>query len=233
MKKMLMALAMVPVVALAKTSTPEGFTDNLDEAFAAAKASGKYVYACFSGSDWCGWCKKLDKEVFAQKEFLDGVTNDYVLVFIDSPSDQSVLSEHAKRENKKLTEKYEIEGFPTALIFSPDGEKITQTGYQKGGPAPYVKYLMGVRRDGPNLRKRAEAEEAFFAPYGKRVDEMMKTVRKECDEAVKVPLAKARQTLDGIIRDLEAAQVSDDLAEKRDEFIEKLKGMKKMFKGED
>lgn len=233
MKKMLVLLALVPMMAWAKSSTPAGFTDNLDEAFAAAKASGKYVYACFSGSDWCGWCKKLDKEVFAHKEFLDGVTNDYVLVFIDSPSDQSVLSEHAKKENKKLTEKYKIEGFPTALIFSSDGEKITQTGYQKGGPAPYVKYLMNVRKDGSNLKKRAAAEAAFFEPYNKRVEDMMTSVRKECAEAVKVPLAKARQTLDGIIKDLEAAAVSDDLTEKRDDLLEKLNGMKKMFKSED
>lgn len=233
MKKLCVLLAMAPALALAKTSTPEGFTDNLDEAFAAAKASGKYVYACFSGSDWCGWCKKLDREVFAKKEFLDGVTNDYVLVFIDNPSNKDVLSAHAKKENKKLTEKYGIEGFPTAIVFSSEGEKIAQTGYRKGGPGPYAKYLMDVRRDGPDLKKRAEAEEAFLGPYKKRVDEMMATTRRECEEAVKVPLAKARQTLDGILKDLESAQAPEGLSAKRDEFIEKLQGMKKMFRGED
>lgn len=125
-----------------KTSTPAGFTDNLDEAFAKAKAEGKLVYVCFSGSDWCYWCKKLDKEVLSDPLFVAGVIDDYVLVFIDSPHDKALLSDRAKAENEKLTKKYGIEGYPTALIFDSDGKKIGKTGYRKGGAAKYVEYLM-------------------------------------------------------------------------------------------
>ena len=131
--------------AKAKSSTPRGFTDNLDEAIVKAKAEGKLVYACFSGSDWCGWCIKLEKEVLSKEEFLSGVTNDYVLAFIDSPRDKSVLSEHAKSANPALVKKYKIRGFPTALIFNGDGKKVGETGYRKGGAAEYVKHLMEFR----------------------------------------------------------------------------------------
>ena len=120
-------------VVKAKSSTPRGFTDNLDEALAKAKAEGKLVYACFSGSDWCYWCKKLEKE-------------DYVLVFIDSPENQALLSDHAKAENEKLTKKYGIRGFPTALILDGDGNRIGKTGYRQGGAAEYVKHLMSFRK---------------------------------------------------------------------------------------
>ena len=233
MKKILALLALVPMMGFAKTSTPEGFTDNLDEAFAAAKASGKYVYACFSGSDWCGWCKKLDKEVFAHKEFLDGVTNDYVLVFIDNPMNQSVLSEHAKKENRALTQKYGIRGFPSALIISPEGEHLAQTGYQAGGPEKYVQYLMDIRKDGPNLKQRAEAEKAFLAPYKARVQEMKDTLYKECEDAMKGPTAKAKAALEAIIRDFEAAPVPEGLAEKRAAYLKELNGVKKSLKGEE
>ena len=146
MKKILLLLALAPMAVLAKTSTPAGFTDNLDEAFATAKASGKYVYACFSGSDWCGWCKKLDKEVFAEPEFLAGVTNDYVLVMVDSPSNKSLLSEKAKEQNPKLVKEYKVSGFPTVLIMDSDGGVIETAGYRKGGPQPYVEYLQGVKK---------------------------------------------------------------------------------------
>lgn len=233
MKKIFALLALVPLMGWAKTSTPEGFTDNMDEALATAKASGRYVYACFSGSDWCGWCKKLDKEVFAHKEFLDGVTNDYVLVFIDSPSNKSVLSEHAKQHNRALTEKYEIRGFPTALIFSPEGDRLAQTGYQSGGPASYVKYLMDLRKDGPNLKQRAEAEKAFLGPYKDRVKEMMDTLRKECQAAIKVQTDKANTKLAAIIRDFESATVPEGFSERRDEYLAELNEMKKMFTRED
>ena len=129
-----------------KTSTPAGFTDNLDEALAKAKAEGKLVYACFSGSDWCYWCKKLEEEVLSDPLFVAGVMDDYVLVFIDSPQDKALLSDRAKAENEKLTKKYGIEGYPTALIFDSDGKKIGETGYREGGAAEYVKHLKSFRK---------------------------------------------------------------------------------------
>ena len=73
--------------------------------------------------------------------------DDYVLVFIDSPQNKVRLSDHAKAENKKLTKKYGIEGYPTALILDGDGKKVGKTGYREGGAAKYVKYLMDFRKD--------------------------------------------------------------------------------------
>ena len=128
------------------TSTPAGFTDNLDEALAKAKAEGKLVYACFSGSDWCYWCKKLEKEVLSDPLFVAGVMDDYVLVFIDSPENKALLSDRAKAENEKLTKKYGIRGFPTALILDGDGNRIGKTGYRQGGAAEYVKHLKSFRK---------------------------------------------------------------------------------------
>jgi len=129
-----------------KSSTPAGFTDNLDEAFAKAKKEGKLVYACFSGSDWCGWCKKLEREVFTQPEFVPAVEKDYVLVFIDTPSNKGVLTERAKKENPKLVKKYGINGFPTALILDGDGKKVGETGYRKGGAAQYIAHLLEIKK---------------------------------------------------------------------------------------
>ena len=129
-----------------RSSTPVGFTDDLDAAFAKAKVEGKFVYACFSGSDWCGWCMKLEREVFSKPEFISGVKDDYVLVFIDLPEDKSLLSEHARSANQALVDKYRIRGFPTALVFDGDGRKIGETGYRKGGAKAYVDHLMSFRK---------------------------------------------------------------------------------------
>lgn len=128
-----------------KTSTPTGFTDNLTEALAKAKAEGKYVYICFSGSDWCYWCKKLEEEVLSQPAFVDAVKGDYELVYIDSPRDGSVLSEHAKANNKKLTEQYRITGFPTVVVLDGNGRIVDESGYRKGGVEASVKYLQSLR----------------------------------------------------------------------------------------
>jgi len=132
-----------PAVTAGK-STPEGFIDNLDEAFKRAKEEKKRVYACFSGSDWCGWCVKLEREVFSKKEFLDAVKDDFILVFIDTPNDKNLLSEHAKTENPKLVRKYGIRGFPTALVFDAEGKEIGKTGYRRGGAAAYAEHLKAM-----------------------------------------------------------------------------------------
>lgn len=129
-----------------KTSTPEGFTDNLDEALAKAKAEDKLVYVCFSGSDWCGWCVKLEREVLSKSEFVKGVKNDFVLVYIDSPRNKSLLGEHAKKNNKVLAKKYNIRGYPTALILDGDGNIVGKTGYRKGGAERYTKHLLKFRQ---------------------------------------------------------------------------------------
>ena len=128
------------------TSTPAGWTDDFEAAQKQAEREGKLLLVDFSGSDWCGWCKKLDKEVFAKPEFLKGVKKDFVLVMIDSPRDKSLLSEKAATQNPELQRKYRISGYPTVLIMDPAGEVLDKTGYRDGGAKAYVKYLMNVRK---------------------------------------------------------------------------------------
>lgn len=125
-----------------KSSTPRGFTDDLDAALAKAKAEGKLVFACFSGSDWCGWCMKLEREVLSRSEFLAGVKNDFVLVYIDSPENKGVLSDHAKAANPELVKKYGIKGYPTTLVLDGDGKEIARDSGFKGNAKKYVDILM-------------------------------------------------------------------------------------------
>jgi len=172
-KRILSAAAALPLALLAQTSTPPGFTDNLDAAFDAARAGGKFIYACFSGSDWCGWCRRLEREVLARTEFLDAVTNDYVLVYIDSPSDTSLLSPRAQVENPKIVERYRISGFPTALVFDANGGIVARTGYVEGGAANYARHLMEIRTRGPALRREAELADKYVKPFAMRMEALM------------------------------------------------------------
>lgn len=173
MKKTIIALAALPLMAAAASSTPKGFTDNLDEALERAKSNGRYLYVCFSGSDWCGWCIKLEKEVLSKPAFLRAVTNDYELVYIDSPNDKSLLSEHAKEKNPGLVEKYNVSGFPTALILDSNGDTLAQTGYQRGGPKKYAKYLKSIREKGPMLKIENELAKQHITPFEDEIKKIM------------------------------------------------------------
>lgn len=115
--------------------------------FAAAKiiaaAEQKPLLLDFTGSDWCGWCIKLEKEVFSQKAFKEFAADNLVLVELDFPRGEE-QSEDLKAQNKALAEKYGIRGFPTILVLSPEGELIEKTGYQRGGPEAYVEHIKEI-----------------------------------------------------------------------------------------
>ena len=165
--KTLIAIALtVPVLAVqAKTSTPAGWTDDYDVALKRAAAENKLVLADFSGSDWCGWCKKLDKEVFDTEEFRKGATNEYVLLMVDTPRDQELLSEKAKKQNPKLVEKYKIRGFPTVLVLDAKGGVVFQGGYEKGGPKKYLEMLKRSVKEAPDIAKYIKPIEDVLNKY--------------------------------------------------------------------
>jgi len=119
------------------------WTENFNAALTQAKESGKYVLVDFSGSDWCGWCKRLDKEVFGKKEFQDYAAQNLVCVLIDFPREKPQSNEQ-KQANQTLMEKYAIQGFPTILLFSPQGDVAATTGYEPGGAEAYIKHLQGL-----------------------------------------------------------------------------------------
>ena len=112
--------------------------------FKAAKALAekekKDLLISFSGSDWCGWCIKLDQEVMEQPEFLEWAKKNVVLLKLDFPQNIP-QSEALKRQNETLAQYYGVQGFPTVILAKPDGQVIARTGYQRGGAAAYVKHL--------------------------------------------------------------------------------------------
>ena len=120
-----------------------GWETDFSKASAAAKESGKYMLLDFTGSDWCGWCIKLDKEVWSQDAFKKYADKNLVPVMLDFPRKKK-LSEAEKKQNAELAKKYGIRGYPTVVVLSPEGKLVGKTGYQKGGPEAYVKHLQAL-----------------------------------------------------------------------------------------
>ena len=118
---------------------------NMGEAMAIARRERKVILANFTGSDWCGWCIRLHREVFSQKPFLDYAARHLVLLTVDFPRNKWQTPEQ-KREKRELARRYGIRGYPTILLLDPEGRVIGQTGYRKGGPIPYVDHLRNMLR---------------------------------------------------------------------------------------
>ena len=183
----LLCAALFALAVFAKTSTPEGWLDDYDAALKKAAAENKYVVVDFSGSDWCGWCKRLDKEVFATDTFLKAAAEKYVLLMVDSPEDDSLLSDQAKAQNPKLVEKFGIEGFPTVVVLDSKGEEICRLGYEKGGPTNYIAKLDEEIRLAPDIKKYVKPIEDVLNRYDKQMAEDSRAVMEKLKDKFPKP----------------------------------------------
>ena len=171
MTKTILALLVGLMLAAPAVAAEEaGITwyDDFDKAVAAAKAEGKDLLVDFTGSDWCGWCVRLHKEVFAHDEFNQGVKDKYVLVALDFPrGDEAKAKVPNPTRNDELMKKYGIRGFPSILLMNADGDVYARTGYQRGGPAAYLKHLETISAAG---KKGIEDAKALVKAYEEAAD---------------------------------------------------------------
>ncbi|OGS34063.1 MAG: hypothetical protein A2283_22145 [Lentisphaerae bacterium RIFOXYA12_FULL_48_11] len=139
-RRVLSGLAVMSMVVFGmKVEAAEWETD-FAKASTNASKSGLFMLLDFSGSDWCGWCVILEKEVFSKTEFNKFAKENMVYVLVDFPR-QKKQSEKLKEQNSELAKKYDVQGFPTVIILSPEGDLVGRTGYQEGGAKKYVEHL--------------------------------------------------------------------------------------------
>jgi thioredoxin-related protein len=144
MNKTLLLLAGLLAGQLTVLADVQWSTD-LPASQAAAKKDKKLVLVNFTGSDWCSWCKKLQKEVFTTKEFDEYSKKKLVLVEIDFPN-QKKQSPDLKKANEALQSKYKAEGFPTIVVLNGEGKELwRQVGYMPGGPAAWIAKLDSLK----------------------------------------------------------------------------------------
>ncbi len=99
-----------------------------------AKAEKKPILINFTGSDWCGWCVKMDEETFSKPAFQELAAQRLVLLEVDFPRNKSQPPK-LKKQNKELQEKFNVKGFPTFVVINPNGKVLAeQSGYIPGGP---------------------------------------------------------------------------------------------------
>ena len=95
-----------------------------------AAAEQKYLFVLFTGSDWCPWCVKLEKEFLGTKKFAAYVGTKFVPVLVDFPRTKPLSLEQAVA-NRALSKKYGVTGYPTILLMTADGKVIGKSGYQR------------------------------------------------------------------------------------------------------
>jgi len=122
-----------------------GWTTSYEQGQQEAQANHKLMVLDFIGSDWCGWCKLLDREVFSQPQFKEYAKKNLVLVELDFPK-RKRISDELRNQNLQLAVRYQVQGFPTIIVLDGEGQKVGELGYMEGGPAVYIAQLERLRK---------------------------------------------------------------------------------------
>jgi len=114
-----------------------------EQAVERSKKESKPLFLYFTGSDWCGWCIKMDKEILENEEFANLVGDKFVFYAVDFPI-YVKLDPKIEQQNDKLKENYKIQGFPTIILVSPNGKPFATLNYREGGGKSYGDYLVKI-----------------------------------------------------------------------------------------
>ncbi|RTL12995.1 MAG: thioredoxin family protein [Flavobacteriaceae bacterium] len=105
----------------------------------------KPMFLFFTGSDWCGWCIRLQKEVFKTPEFIKWAKENVVLVELDFPR-KNEQTDAVKMQNAQLQQQLQVRGYPTVWFVSAaktaeakvNLTALGSTGYVAGGPKVWI-----------------------------------------------------------------------------------------------
>ena len=118
---------------------------SVKDAMSKAQKEQKDILWDFTGSDWCGWCIRLDKEVFSQSEFVNEAPKSFVLLKLDFPK-RTQLPGELRAQNEEWMRKFGVQGFPTLFLTDAKARPYAQTGYKPGGPVAYLEHLAALRK---------------------------------------------------------------------------------------
>lgn len=108
------------VAAVAPAFAALEWSTDLDAATARAATEGKAVLVDFTGSDWCGFCIRLKKNVLDKPEFEAFAKDKFLFVEVDVPRNIAKIGEELYAKNQQLCEKFKIQGFPTIMVLTPE-----------------------------------------------------------------------------------------------------------------
>ncbi|WP_010179375.1 thioredoxin family protein [Aquimarina agarilytica] len=122
MKKLLFSLFIL--ISVTGFSQDLDWKTDLNTAKNLAKEQNKNILVYFTGSDWCAPCKQLKEDFFKSEKFIEKADK-LVLLMVDLPFRQDIITPEQREKNEKLIKKYNPEkSFPTIIGLSSSGKVL-------------------------------------------------------------------------------------------------------------
>ena len=179
------ALTVLTTSLAAQDAAASVWFDDFDKAVVAANKQRKDLLVNFTGSDWCGWCMKLEAEVFSHAEFVDAMSKKYVFVKLDYPRKKPAIDKVPNPvRNAEVSGEYGVGGYPTIMLLTANGDVLGSASYEKGGPANYVAHREKAAAEGRNHLEFLASYERTLAK-AKRKDRI-KVLRSVVDDLARM-----------------------------------------------
>jgi protein disulfide-isomerase len=140
----ILLLSVSTLVTWSQTATTLSWYTDVSLASQAAAAENKPMLLFFTGSDWCGWCNRLQREVFNTPAFTTWASSDVILVELDFPRNK-VLPQNIMEQNQMLQQQFGVQGYPTVWFVNVTKEAdklnlapLSSSGYLQGGPEVWI-----------------------------------------------------------------------------------------------
>lgn len=188
-KKLIYGLVLAAVVSPAMAAV-DWMTD-LEAAKSKAAAENKALLLDFTGSDWCGWCIRIRKNVFDKPRFEAYAEDKFVPVEIDVPNNPN-FDKSLRRRNEELCKQYAVEGFPTIMV--TDAEGMVAGGFV-GGIVDPDKVEAILNKGLENVRKLEQAKKLSGVEKAQVLAEVYKSLPEDLMGAA-APLLNEIKALD-------------------------------------
>lgn len=151
MKKIFLNLFFISIASSTLLAQEAVWHTDMKKASDIAVKEGKPILMFFTGSDWCGWCKRLQAEVLETSDFKKWAKDHVVLMELDFPR-RTAQDQAIKTQNYQLQNVFKVSGYPTVHFVNPeikpDGKinlnGLGKTGYVRGGVEKWLEVANGI-----------------------------------------------------------------------------------------
>jgi thioredoxin-related protein len=121
-----------------------GWLTDYNAARTIASQQDRFLFVAFTSMDGGEWSARMDQEIFQSAEFKAYAKKNLVLLKIDFPV---AATQPSSATDRMLADLFNIRGFPTIVVVNPLGQKLVDSKYMKGGPAPFLSELDPILRN--------------------------------------------------------------------------------------
>ncbi len=128
--------------AAAKTASAPAWR-GWDAGLAEAKKTGRPVLVDVY-TDWCGWCKRMDRDVYSKPEMVDYLSKNWVTVRLNAEAGTLVHYQGHETTEAAIAQQFGINSYPTTMMLKPNGEFLVNVpGYLAAGDFKTVLRFVG------------------------------------------------------------------------------------------